>query len=223
MLLCGPTKGFFNTLVRQRFGLPTRSVTFTGVYFTDGRIQYMTHNVLEIYLPERKKWVLFDPNNGIIAKWKDAFEISEAVREASATKTSFTKDDFSRLKLDFHTNVDVKKPFGNFSNQNLFFSGMLSSESVREQWPMLFQLFLGGPGYWGGITGPGQDAALPATYDVYSSVYHKDRFLVEAQNRWIANWKLKVLRLSPDDLKRRLSKSYAAEIAARKWEEVAGR
>jgi hypothetical protein len=223
MVLCGPTKDFFNILVRGRFGLPTRSVTFTGVYFEQGRVQYTTHNVLEVYLPEHKKWVLFDPNNGMVAKWKDAFELTEAVREASATKTSFTKDDFGRLKLDFHTNVDVKKPFNNFSDQNLFFSGMLSSESVRDFWPVLFQLFLGGPGYWGGVTGPGRTAALPAEYHVYSSVYHLDPFLVEAQNRWIANWNLKVLRLSPDDLKRRLDESYAAEIAERKWEEVTWR
>lgn len=218
MLLCGPTHGFLKLLIGARFGLPTRAVTFTGVYFEQGRIQYGTHNTLEVYLPENRKWVLFDPNNGFMAKWMDAFDITDAVRNASATKNSFTKDDFKKLKLDFHYNVDVKRPFNNFSDQNLFFTGMLSKESQREQWPVLMQIFLGGPAYWGGVAG-----SLPGDYHLYSSLYHLDPFLIEAQARWQGNWPLKVLKITPDDLKRRLNERYAPEIAERKWEAIAWR
>jgi len=79
------------------------------------------------------------------------------------------------------------------------------------------QIFLGGPAYWGGV------GALPGDYNLYSSLYHLDPFLIEAQSRWQGNWKLKVLKVTPDDLKRRLKERYAAEIAERKWEGIAWR
>jgi len=47
--------------------------------------------------------------------------------------------------------------------------------------------------------------------------------LIEAQARWQGNWPLKVLRETPDDLKKRLDEHYAAEIAERKWEDIAWR
>lgn len=86
MLSCGPTLAFFEILLRERFNLPVRDVTFTGAFMHGGKVQYSTHNMIEVFLPDLNKWVLFDVNNGFVVKWLDSFEITEIIRSASATK-----------------------------------------------------------------------------------------------------------------------------------------
>ena len=62
-LLCGPAAEVFRRMVWDRFRLPSRVVTFPGTYYAGSEIRRATHNVPEVYLPDKRKFVLFDINN----------------------------------------------------------------------------------------------------------------------------------------------------------------
>ncbi|MDR4463991.1 MAG: hypothetical protein MRJ66_06970 [Nitrospira sp.] len=215
MLLCGPTVSFFEIILRDRFNLPVRDVTFTGVFIEGGRLAYGTHNVVEVFLPDMSKWVLFDLNNGFVAKWMDAFEITEKVRSVSQSKKNISKTEFESIDVDFHYLVDAKRTMNAFDPRSVFYPDMVTRESVRERWHDLAKIFLGGPGYWGGKRF--NQNGLPLEYQLYASRYHQDEFLLEAQRRWQDNWDLKVRHVPPAQLKQMLDDAYAEEISARKW------
>lgn len=213
MLLCGPTLSFFEIILRERFNLPARDVTFTGVYMEEGRLNYSTHNVLEVFLPDKGKWVLFDVNNGFVVKWMDAFEITEQVRNASRSKTNITKAEFESIDFDVHYLVDAKRTRDPSDARNIFYPDMITQQSVRDRWHDLSKVYLGGPGYWGGkrFTLNG----LSSEYQLYLSRYHQDEFLLEAQVRWQSNWDLKVRHVPPAELKQMLDDAYAEEVSTK--------
>jgi hypothetical protein len=215
MLLCGPTLSFFEIILRDRFNLPVRDVTFTGVFMEGGRLNYSTHNVLEVFLPDKRKWVLFDVNNGFVVKWMDAFEITEKVRNISRSKKNISKAEFTSIDFDFHYLVDAKRTTDASDLRSSFSPGMVTQQSVRDRWHDLAKIFLGGPGYWGGKRF--NQNGLSSEYQLYSSRYHQDEFLLEAQLRWVANWDLKVRHVPPEELKRMLNDAYAEEVSEKKW------
>ncbi len=215
MLLCGPTLSFFEIILRDRFNLPVRDVTFTGVFMEGGRLNYSTHNVLEVFLPDKGKWVLFDVNNGFVVKWMDAFEITEQVRNASRSKMNLAKAEFESIDFDVHYLVDAKRTADASDRRSVFDPAMVTKQSVRDRWHDLAKIFVGGPGYWGGkrFTLNG----LSSEYQLYLSRYHQDEFLLEAQLRWQSNWDLKVRHVPPVELKQMLEDAYAEEVSAEKW------
>lgn len=215
MLLCGPTLSFFEIVLRERFNLPVRDVTFTGVFMKDGQLNYSTHNVIEVFLPDKNKWVMFDVNHGLAIKWMDSFEIADKVREASSTKTNISKAEFDAINFDVHYSVDVKRSLNASDLRSIFYPDMVTRVSARDHWHDLANIFLGGPGYWGGDRF--NHKGLPRDYQLYLSQYHQDKFLLEAQLRWQDNWKLKVRHVPPEQLKRMLNDAYAEEISAKKW------
>lgn len=68
MLSCGPTHAIFRWLVEDRLGLPTRIVTLPASYIKYGVVVNDGHNVAEVYVPELKRFVLFDVNNAFVPK-----------------------------------------------------------------------------------------------------------------------------------------------------------
>lgn len=215
MLLCGPTLSFFEMILRERFNLPVRDVTFTGVFMEGGQLKYSTHNVIEVFLPDKNKWMMLDVNNGFAVKWMDSFEIAEKIRAASSTKKNISKAEFDAINFDFHHSVDARRTLNPFDPRGVFNSDMLTRESARDNWHDLAKIFLGGPGYWGGKRF--NQNGLSSVYQLYLSRYHQDEFLLEAQIRWQGNWDLKVRHVPPEQLKRMLNDAYAEEISAKKW------
>lgn len=215
MLLCGPTLSFFEIILRERFNLPVRDVTFTGVFIEEGQLKYSTHNVIEVFLPDKNKWVMLDVNNGFAVKWMDSFEIAEKIRAASSTKRNISKAEFEAIKFDFHHSVDAMRPLNLFDLRGVFYSDMVTRESARDHWHDLAKILLGGPGYWGGDRF--NHKGLPPDFQLYLSQYHQDNFLLEAQLQWQDNWDLKVRHVPPEQLKRMLNDAYAEELSAKKW------
>jgi hypothetical protein len=215
MLLCGPTLSFFEIVLRDRFNLPARDVTFTGVFMEEGRLNYSTHNMLEVFLPDKAKWVLFDVNNGFVVKWMDAFEIAEKVRNASRSKKTVSKAEFESIDFDFHYMVDAKRTTDASDLRSVFSPEIVTRQSVRDRWHDLAKIFLGGPGYWGGKRF--NQNGLSSEYQLYLSRYHQDEFLLEAQLRWQSNWDLKVRHVPPEQLKQMLDDAYAEEVSAKMW------
>lgn len=215
MLLCGPTLSFFETILRERFNLPVRDVTFTGVFMEGGQLKYSTHNVIEVFLPDKNKWMMLDVNYGFAVKWMDSFEITEKIRAASSTKKNISKAEFEGINFDFHHSVDPKRSLNASDLRSVFSPDMVTDESTRVQWHDLAKIFLGGPGYWGGSRF--NHKGLPPDFQLYLSQYHQDNFLLEAQLRWQDNWDLKVRHVPPEQLKRMLNDAYAEEISAKKW------
>lgn len=215
MLLCGPTLSFFEIILRDRFNLPVRDVTFTGVFMEGGRLNYSTHNVLEVFLPDKKKWVLFDINNGFAVRWMNAFEITEKVRNVSRSKENISRAEFESIDFDFHYMVDAKRTTDASDLRSVFYPEIVTRQSVRDRWHDLAKIFLGGPGYWGGKRF--NQNGLSSEYQLYLSRYHQDEFLLEAQLRWQGNWDLKVCHVPPEQLKQMLDDAYAEEVSAKKW------
>ncbi|MDP4743845.1 MAG: hypothetical protein NWS22_03280, partial [Porticoccaceae bacterium] len=215
MLLCGPTLSFFEILLRDRFNLPVRDVTFTGVFMEGGQLKYSTHNVIEVFLPDLNKWVMFDVNNGFVVKWLDSFEITEKIRSASATKKNISKLEFDSIGFDAHYLVDAKRSLNAADLRGVFNPDIIGRESVRDRWHVLAKSYLGGPGYWGGRRF--NQNSLSTEFQLYESQYHQDQFLLDAQLRWVGNWNLKVRHFPPAELKVMLDKAYSDQIAAKKW------
>jgi len=217
MLLCGPTLDLFGTVIRSLFDLPIRDVTFTGTYWQNGKVQYATHNVLEIYLPDVKKWVLFDINNGFLSKWKSAFEITEAVRKKAGMGRRLSKKERDELEagLDLEEEVIAYRTVNAANEETVFHKRLLTNIKVRDLRAGLYAAFVGGASYWGG-TRFGVPR-LPADYDVYYASLHEEPFLREASIRWQGNWNLSVKVVSPKKLKIMLDRAYEKDIREQKW------
>jgi hypothetical protein len=216
LLLCGPTLSLFQNIINLKFKLPCRDVTFTGVYMDSGQLKYVTHNLLEIYLPDIKKWCLFDINNGFIVKWLDSFELTNAIRSVSNSKLTISNDEFYSLTLDYHSSVYRYRSNNAADSRSLFSRDLISNSSSMEGWTMLAKMFLGGPGYWSGCRFK-QISGLPSDYHLYLSKYHSDPFLLEAQKKWISNWSLSSTHIPPDELNKMLDSAYREQINKADW------
>jgi len=81
LILCGPTLHLLRFLVEKNLGLPTRSVSYPGWHFSDGRLQASTHNALEVQI-EGSGWWLLDPNNAFLTEMS-AVEFSNLIYDAN--------------------------------------------------------------------------------------------------------------------------------------------
>jgi hypothetical protein len=181
-----------------------------------GQLKYVTHNALEIYLPDLKKWCLFDINNGFIVKWMDSFELTNAIRSVSNSKLTISNDEFYSLTLDYHFSVYRYRSNNAADSRSLFSRDLISNSCVKEGWTMLAKMFLGGPGYWSGSRFK-QISGLPSDYYLYLSKYHNDPFLLEAQKKWISNWNLSSTHIPPDELNNMLDSAYSKQINNAEW------
>lgn len=219
LLLCGPSLGFFQSVVSKVFKLPTRDVTFTGVSLKEGQVQYGTHNVLEVYLPDLKRWVLFDINNGFVARGMSAFDLTDHIYSMTAGGNQPLAQGAWFRSLDIPLEVQVRKPNSTTEPISVNRGDVGSWHEAIEDWDELGKVISVGPGYWGGARFQ-QRRGLPDEFELYSSKYLSDPFLLEAQKRWVSNWSLKMRHIDPRELENLLDVAYANQIAAQEWKTV---
>lgn len=226
MLSCGPTHSVFRAMVAERFSLPTRIVNLSSAYYSGGQIARTTHNVPEVYLPDVGKFVLFDINSGYVARWLDAFDLTEAVR-AKWRSTQSAADHWTSLGLDFVHDVDTRMPSAfaealipkQTADARAAFTPAFVSDTPVDRTQML-RVFLTGPTYWGSnITWvqPTGTEFLPG--DVLLAAYETDARLRQEVVEWETSFKLKVDVVDPDDLRRRLALGARPALDRREWEQ----
>lgn len=215
LLLCGPTLALFQRLIYDRFRLPVRDVTYTGTTLSDGKVMYSTHNTLEIYLPDKRKWVQFDVNNGFLVEWLSALEISEIVRKTAGSGRELSPDEWAAIDWKRHQGVVPFRSVDAANDEAKFRPELVSKTSVAETWPKLSQFFVGGPSYRNGprFGLPG----LPKDYDLYYATQHDDPLLIEASKRWAGNWDLTVKVMTRAEMEKLLQAAYADQIQAKEW------
>ena len=72
-----------------------------GTFWLGDEITVLGHNVPEIYIPELKKFIFVDVNNGIIPKWLDGIEVAAAVGTLPSTSPQ-AGELLSAIDVDFH-------------------------------------------------------------------------------------------------------------------------
>lgn len=215
LLLCGPTLSMFQQLIKERFDLPVREVTYSGTTMSGGQVVYATHNVVEVYLPDKSKWVQFDVNSDFLVKWLGALELAAKVRAKAGSARRLLADEWSTIDWSQHIGVDPRLAIDAANSEPKFRPDLIGKSRASENWHLLSSIMVGGPSYWGGprFEQPG----LPKDYDVYYATTHDDPFLVEASVRWVANWQMSVKVMSRAEMEALLAASYAPVIQAEAW------
>lgn len=220
MLLCGPTMGFFHHLIEERLGLPFRKVTFPGAFYYAGneKVILVTHNILEVYLPDIGKFVLFDINNSFVPRWLSAIELSKKLNE-KLSDTIVSGEEWKTVNLDIYHNVESFMPIPQVSAWAGDFSPkMVSNNPVTVNWPSIFQGLSGGVAYWGekiGYQKPTGTEFLPGDY-LFASLQKND-ILKDAAIKWMESFKLNVTVISPDRLELMLEEGHKNLIEAKPW------
>jgi len=219
-LLCGPTHGFFRTIISDRLQLPTRIVTFPGVYRWGGRIYRSSHNITEVYLPDKKKWVLLDINYGFFVKWMDALELAQFFHRNSSGDSGMTVVE-KMLALKVHTGG----PTLYWSSNNLaetdgdYSETEVSAIPTSYLWRDAFRFYFSGAAYWGGElqwVKPTGTEFLPGQY-LFANL-HSDPELKKAAVDWIESFGIKPTVVSPEALREMLDSGHADLIASKPWE-----
>lgn len=215
LLLCGPTLALFERLVQDRFHLPVRGVGYIGTFSYGGQISYSAHNTAEVYLPDKRKWVQFDLNNGFLVKWLSALEISATVRKAAGSGRALSPEEWAKIDWAPYDGVEPLRSVDPANSEATFRPGLVGTDSVREHWPALSHVLVGGPSYRSGrrFEAPG----LPEDFDVYYATLHDDPLLIEASKRWAESWGLSVKVVSPREMKELLDAASASQIEAEAW------
>jgi len=147
-LFCGPTHRLFRTIIADRLKLPTRIVTFPGVWRWNGKVHKSSHNVTEIYIPDKKKWVLYDINNGFFVKWMDAIELAAFFHHNSSGDSGMTVAN-KMLSLDVH--VGGPTIFWPINNKSVIKSEFSTSEvsnlPTAYFWKDTFRFYYSGAAY----------------------------------------------------------------------------
>lgn len=218
-LLCGPTHGFFRTIIRDRLKLPTRIVTFPGAYRWNGRIYKSSHNITEVYIPDLNKWVLFDINYGFFVKWMDALELAEFFHRNSSGDSGLTIVE-KMAKLDVHS----EGPMLYWTSNNLapvnkeFSKKDVSKIPTIYLWRDAFRFYFSGAAYWGGELDwvkPTGTEFLPGEYLLAN--LHEDIELKEAAVTWIKSFSIDPTIVTPASLNKMLNEGHAREIALEEW------
>jgi len=183
-----------------------------------GKLFRCTHNVSEIYLPDLKKWVLFDLSNGFFIKWLDAFECSELLRKQYAE----TPQGMSLLDSTFKEKIKYDKKIHKCDLVDIYLgehettfepvaSDIRKFESNglggHPDWPdlginILYKAMFSGPSYWAREFDPGCE------YDKYVSNYTKHDIIRQEQIKWDGEYGQKLLHVEPENLKRILRDKY---------------
>lgn len=222
-LLCGPTADVFQMVVRDALSLPTRKVTFPGVTRARNRIERTTHNVLEVYLPDVRKWTLFDINEGFVSRWMDAFDLVDFSRANTnaATASGRWETGGAIRELDIPTDTPIPylaKDWSAYTGKP-FSRHELSSIPRPFVWKENFRFYYSGLAYWGGGTEIGNPLSgtefLPGQY-IFAN-RHSDRALEEEVISWIESFGISVTRVSQRALLKMLAAGFHDEIEAKAW------
>lgn len=229
-LLCGPAHSLFQRLVQESLGLPTRKPSFPGTTrWSDENcntlVFQLTHNPLEVYLPDRGKWALFDVNFGFLAKWLDAAELVEFTMATTGPGTLGYMGHAALRNLDLYTAgpaTRLCRPPLPGEDPHPPVRQRVSGVPTAYNWKDDFRFYYGGVAYWGETSAfqmPHGTEFLSGDY-VWAS-RHWDRDLERAAVEWWESfWQVYALRVtvvSPDELARRLEGGHRSEILREEW------
>ncbi|MCH8096596.1 MAG: hypothetical protein IID53_05920 [Proteobacteria bacterium] len=222
LLLCGPTEDAFRKIIEDRFRLPTRMVTFPGTFLRDGKIGKATHNIPEVYLPDKGQFVTFDINNGFFVRWLEASQIARKIHESTDDSALLTPEQWEQIGFDIDetfanalgaatADVLVKK------DEDIEFTPELLSRTTRKEgWHLMSQYYYGGAAYFGRR---GYGTKFLKVEHIGS--LHENPDLTDAAVAWEESFGLTVKVVSPEELERLLAQGFAKEIAAEAWHERA--
>ncbi len=222
-LLCGETARVFYELIHDRLRLPTRAVTFPGVFRWEGEKYMSSHNVLEVYLPDQRKWALFDINFGFLVEWKDAIEIAEYLQQFPSPKGTGYIAHEAFLRLPIHRGTPQTflplDPVAKCGNQP-FNVKELSAVPVQYLWKDGFRFYNSGVAYWGAKTSwhpPGQGTTFLA--DAYTfAPTREDKDCIPNVIEYITPFGFKPKVISMNELRRLLSEGHQREIDCHAWD-----
>lgn len=224
MLSCGPTHSMFRVLVADRLGLPTRIVNLSSVFYAGDTLGKATHNVPEVYLPDIGKFVLLDLNTGYVARWLDAFGLTEAIR-AKWSSTVRATDDWTSVGLDLVRDVHPLSPTASVEAlvatqtadvHEPFSASMVSADPIDVT--AMLRIFLSGPMYWGNNLGYFQPTGTEfLTGDAQLALYETDEVLRKALLDWQQSFKITVEVIDPEVMRRRLAAGAETVIKESEW------
>src|SRR5262249_8838698 len=145
-----PTHSIFGRVVQDALSLPTRRPTFPGSFRWEGSISFDTHNPLEIYLPDKSKWVLFDVDYAFVARWLGAQELCSFVRAHASPYDTGYPDAYVFRALDIH---EAPRAFLAIPDPSSGGGKLISSTPVAYAWRDQFRYFYSGVAYWGDTAG----------------------------------------------------------------------
>jgi hypothetical protein len=171
-LICGPTLDFLKSVINNKLNLPTRDVEFTGVIVSEGKIEYSTHNTIEVYTRNLSKWVNLDPNNAFLVKDSSALDITKNFRKITNNKSRrITNSEFNLMKLNYDTSVKAYDSLELEPPDNTPFNpASIGPRMVRDNLENLAILYLGGPTYW--ADRPRIDPGPYGEFDMYFTAAH---------------------------------------------------
>jgi hypothetical protein len=182
VVLCGPTHSNLARVVEEALALPWRRPTFPGAFYWEGDIFYLTHNPLEVYIPDLGKWQLFDVNYAFTVPGMSAQDLCSFVRANASPKDTGYADAIAFGTLNVHA-----PPRTYLANDpSTGSSQLISKVPVTYSWRDVFRFYYGGVAYWGGeayFQMPHGTEFLPGTY-VWASL-QTNPALEQATKNWI--------------------------------------
>jgi hypothetical protein len=222
-LLCGETARVFYELIHDRLRLPTRAVTFPGVFLWEGEKYRSSHNVLEVYLPDQRKWALFDINFGFLVEWKDATEIAEYLQQFPSPRGTGYIAHEAFLNLPIHRETPQSflplDPVAKSGNQP-FNVRELSTVPVQYLWKDAFRFYNSGVAYWGAKTSwhpPGEGTTFLADGYTFAPT-RDDKDCIPNVIEYITPFGFKPKVVSMIELRRLLSEGFRREIESHEWD-----
>ena len=214
VVLCGPTHANFARVIAEALALPTRRPTFPGTFYWEGEIYYLTHNPIEVYLPDLDRWQLFDVNYAFTVTGMSAQDLSSFVRAHASPKDTGYTDAAAFRTLDIHT-----APRAYLANDpSVGSSRLISGAPVTYAWRDTFRFYYGGVAYWGGdayFQMPHGTEFLPGTY--VWALLQTDPNLGSAARTWIESGGVPVTAVTPEMLAALLADGHRASILQEAW------
>jgi len=217
---CGPTQVVFTMLIKDRFSLPIRKVTFPGVFKWEGNRYYATHNLTEVYLPDKAKWVLFDVNYAFFVRWMNALELVQYLRDHSSSYDTgyFNYVPFSQL--DVYPDVPRSFMARNQTDMTLktFSPEQVSTIPTVYLWKEAFRFYYSGVAYWGNNVPWLPTGTEFLSGDVVFAQMHTNPELAQAAIDYEKSYGLQVTVVTPAELAQALANGAQAEINLKAWE-----
>jgi len=218
---CGPTQVVFTILLKDRFSLPLRKVTFPGVFKWEGNRYYATHNLTEVYLPDKAKWVLFDINYAFFVRWMSALELVQYLRDNCSSYDTgyFSYVPFSQL--DVYPDAPRSFMARNQTDMTLktFSPDQVSTIPTVYLWKEAFRFYYSGVAYWGNNVPWLPTGTEFLSGDVVFAQMHTNPELAQAAVDYERSYGLQVTVVTPSELSQALAIGAQAEIDLKAWEQ----
>lgn len=212
--LCGPTHQTLARVISEIFALPWRRPTFPGTFRWEGDIYYLSHNPIEVYLPDLAQWQLFDVNYAFTVRSMSAEDLCAFIKANASPKDTGFPDANAFQTLPVH-----EAPRTYLANDPSWGSPQrISRIPVQYVWRDIFRFYYGGVAYWGGeayFQMPHGTEFLPGMY-VWASL-QTDRELEAAARTWVESFGIPVTVVSPGTLDALLADGHRSEIFRGAW------